>query len=76
MVAGATYWLALSSAFADTQATCTTDTATSYCEQPPSGVGSSSFLSGFGIAELASATLFAFLISFVMVRRLLRAAGL
>lgn len=63
-------------ALADTSATCTTDTATSYCEQVASGTGSSSFLSGFGIAELGGATLFCFLLSFHMVKRLLRAAGL
>jgi heme/copper-type cytochrome/quinol oxidase subunit 2 len=41
-----------------------------------SGVNSDAFTAGFGIVELVAGFLFAFLISFVMVRRLLTAAGL
>jgi hypothetical protein len=39
------------------------------------GVNTDAFTAGFGIVEITAAVLFAFLIGFVMVRRLLRAAG-
>jgi hypothetical protein len=41
-----------------------------------SGLDPGAFIAGFGIAEWTGAVLFAFLISFVMVRKLLSAAGL
>jgi hypothetical protein len=40
------------------------------------GINPDAFMAGFGIVELVAAFLFAFLISFVMVKRLLRAAGI
>jgi hypothetical protein len=40
------------------------------------GVQADAFVAGFGIVEMTAAILFAFLISFVMVRRLITAAGL
>ena len=40
------------------------------------GVNADAFTAGFGICELGAAILFAFLISWVMFRRLLSAAGL
>ncbi len=39
------------------------------------GIDPNAFIAGFGIVEWSAAVLFAFLISFVMVKRLLRAAG-
>lgn len=40
------------------------------------GVPVDAFMAGFGIVEMAAAFLFAFLISFVLVRRVLAWAGL
>jgi len=40
------------------------------------GVDVGAFIAGFGIVELVGAVLFAVLIGFVMVRRLIAAAGL
>lgn len=41
-----------------------------------SGVQPQAFIAGFGIVELTAATLFAFLVSVHMVKKLIAAAGL
>jgi hypothetical protein len=41
-----------------------------------SGVQAAAFMAGLGIAELCAVTLFVFLLSWHMVRKLLSAAGL
>jgi hypothetical protein len=56
-------------------ATCTTDSSTSYCEQLDTGTQGTTFLDGFGIAELAGVTVFAGLLGLHMVRRVLKAGG-
>jgi hypothetical protein len=43
---------------------------------PWAGVNTDAFVAGFGIVEMTGAFLFVFLIGFVMVRRLIHAAGL
>ena len=62
-------------AFADTSATCTTDTATSYCEQLPAGTNASGAMDGFVLVEATSGVLFTFLTGWWIYRKLLGSAG-
>jgi hypothetical protein len=61
--------------WADTSATCTTDTATSYCETVPSGTNGGATVAGFGIGMTVTATVWVALIGLVLLRRGLTWSG-
>lgn len=62
-------------ALADTAASCTTDTATSYCEQVSSGTDADPFMAGFGLAEAGLGAIFAIYALSWVIKRALEATG-
>lgn len=65
---------AVPAARADTPATCTTGTQTTYCQTIDSGTEGGPAASGFVMAEAAMGVLLGMLFAFVTVKRLLRSA--
>lgn len=70
---GVTFTLTLAApGLADTVATCTTDSATTYCEQLPSGLDASAAtaaLGGVGMAEVALGVVLAFSVVVYLAHR-------
>lgn len=60
---------------ADTVATCTTDSQTSYCEQLPTGTNSDASSSGFVIAEATMGVLISMTTGVILLRKLFALAG-
>jgi hypothetical protein len=68
--------VAAGTARADTAATCTTDTATSYCEQLPTGSNDGAAQDGFVLVEATLGVLMSLLVGFFVLRKIFAAAGL
>jgi hypothetical protein len=76
-LAAACVWLLAASApvWADVTATCTTDSATAYCEALPSGTNAGAATAGFGIGMWVVATVWVALIGLALLRRGLSWSG-